>query len=113
MRDAVEQARKGGCGPQMVVAHLLRLCGHGEHDDAQYIFPPKPNKLLSGRDCLKVAEDHLLRRAWADAAVIQRLREEATLEVEQAVATVQREPSPDPYAGKLVRAVVAPFERTI
>src|SRR5215469_4802820 len=33
---AVERARSGG-GPQMVVASLLRLCGHGEHDDAGYV----------------------------------------------------------------------------
>src|SRR5512137_1829444 len=31
--EAVAQARAGR-GPQMVVASLLRLCGHGEHDDA-------------------------------------------------------------------------------
>src|SRR3972149_4724757 len=30
--DAVARARAGR-GPQLVVARLLRLCGHGEHDD--------------------------------------------------------------------------------
>src|SRR5262249_40779288 len=35
---AVERARSGR-GPQMVVAKLLRLCGHGEHDDASYVAP--------------------------------------------------------------------------
>ena len=30
--DAVSRAR-AGAGPQLVVAELLRLCGHGEHDD--------------------------------------------------------------------------------
>jgi acetoin:2,6-dichlorophenolindophenol oxidoreductase subunit alpha len=95
LHDAVARAREGG-GPQMVVAQLLRLCGHGEHDDAHYItaqFKQSP----FGRDCLKVAEEHLLRRAWADAAGIRSFREQAALEVEQAVATVQREPGPDPY----------------
>jgi acetoin:2,6-dichlorophenolindophenol oxidoreductase subunit alpha len=95
LRDAAARAREGG-GPQMVVAQLLRLCGHGEHDDAQYITAQFKQSLF-GRDCLKVAEDHLLRRAWADAAIIQTFREEAALEVEQAVALVQREPGPDPY----------------
>src|SRR4051812_27644665 len=33
---AAEAARSGG-GPQMIVANLLRLCGHGEHDDANYV----------------------------------------------------------------------------
>ena len=32
------QARAGR-GPQLVVAQLLRLCGHGEHDDAGYVDP--------------------------------------------------------------------------
>jgi TPP-dependent pyruvate/acetoin dehydrogenase alpha subunit len=95
LAEAVALARDGG-GPQLVVAQLLRLCGHGEHDDAQYIsdaFKQSPY----GRDCLKVAEEQLLRRSWADAAIIRKFREDAALEVEQAVAQVQREPGPDPY----------------
>jgi pyruvate dehydrogenase E1 component alpha subunit/2-oxoisovalerate dehydrogenase E1 component alpha subunit len=95
LEDAIARARGGG-GPQMVVAQLLRLCGHGEHDDAHYITD-EHKQSHSGRDCLKVAEEHLLRRAWADASIIRKIREDATLEVEQAVAMVQREPGPDPY----------------
>jgi pyruvate dehydrogenase E1 component alpha subunit/2-oxoisovalerate dehydrogenase E1 component alpha subunit len=95
LQDAVTKARQGG-GPQMVVAQLLRLCGHGEHDDANYITTQSKQSLF-GRDCLKVAEDHLLRRAWADADIIRKFRDDAALEVEQAVALVQREPGPDPY----------------
>src|SRR5437899_1300393 len=34
--DAVARARAGR-GPQLVVARLLQLCGHGEHDDAGYV----------------------------------------------------------------------------
>ena len=93
LQDAVAQAREGG-GPQLVVAQLLRLCGHGEHDDAQYITAQFKQSPL-GRDCLKVAEDYMLRRGWADAAGIRKFREEAALAVEQAVALVQREPGPD------------------
>ena len=92
---AVEAAR-GGRGPQMVVATLLRLCGHGEHDDAGYI----DSKLKSspvGRDCLKVAEEELLRRKWASAETIAVWRSDAVHQVEEAVATVQREPGPDPF----------------
>lgn len=95
LAEAVTRAREGG-GPQMVVAQLLRLCGHGEHDDAQYITA-QARQSVAGRDCLKVAEDHLLRRAWADAGIIQKFREEATLEIDQAVAMAQREAGPDPY----------------
>src|SRR5258706_9339783 len=36
--NAVASARAGE-GPQLVVAKLLRLCGHGEHDDSHYVDP--------------------------------------------------------------------------
>ena len=36
--EAVARARTGG-GPQMIVATLLRLCGHGEHDTRGYVDP--------------------------------------------------------------------------
>ena len=93
--DAVSQARAGR-GPQMVVASLLRLCGHGEHDDAGYI-DPKLRQSSLGRDCLKVAEGHLLLQNWADAAMLAGWRNEMVHAVEENVAKVQREPGPDPY----------------
>jgi pyruvate dehydrogenase E1 component alpha subunit/2-oxoisovalerate dehydrogenase E1 component alpha subunit len=92
---AVAQARAGG-GPQLVVARLLRLCGHGEHDDAQYVDAQLKQSPL-GRDCLTVAEERLLREGWAHAKGLQALRHEVTQEVEEAVAKAQREPAPDPY----------------
>ena len=92
---AVSRARAGR-GPQLVVATLLRLCGHGEHDDAHYITP-KLRQSPDGRDCLKVAEEFLLRENWADAAVIESWRGEAAHKIEEAVATAQREAPPDPY----------------
>src|SRR5208283_3803615 len=94
--DAVGQARAGR-GPQMVVARLLRLCGHGEHDDAGYI-DPKLKQSPIGRDCLKVAEEQLLRQGRADAAQLAAWRNAAIHEIEEAVARVQHEPAPDPFA---------------
>jgi pyruvate dehydrogenase E1 component alpha subunit/2-oxoisovalerate dehydrogenase E1 component alpha subunit len=96
MPEAVRRARNGG-GPQMVVAELLRLCGHGEHDDASYI-DPKLKASAVGRDCLRVAEHDLQERRWADADTLTQWRAEVIQEVEEAVAKVQREPAPDPYA---------------
>jgi pyruvate dehydrogenase E1 component alpha subunit/2-oxoisovalerate dehydrogenase E1 component alpha subunit len=93
---AVARAREGR-GPQMVVATLLRLCGHGEHDDAGYV-DPKLKASPIGRDCLKVAEELLLRQKWMDAAQLAALRNRLVHEVEEAVAQVQREPAPDPFA---------------
>jgi pyruvate dehydrogenase E1 component alpha subunit/2-oxoisovalerate dehydrogenase E1 component alpha subunit len=93
--EAVSRARQGK-GPQMIVARLLRLCGHGEHDDANYI-DSKMKTAPFGRDCLKVAEERMLAEKWADAKGLEVWRKETVQLVEEAVATVQREPTPDPY----------------
>jgi pyruvate dehydrogenase E1 component alpha subunit/2-oxoisovalerate dehydrogenase E1 component alpha subunit len=94
-RNLVDKARAGG-GPQMLVATLLRLCGHGEHDDASYV-DPRLRASPVGRDCLKVAESHLVDHEWADSRLLASWRIEAALQVEEVVAKVQREPGPDPY----------------
>jgi acetoin:2,6-dichlorophenolindophenol oxidoreductase subunit alpha len=96
LEGAVGQARGGG-GPQLVVASLLRLCGHGEHDDAGYV-DPKLKASSVGRDCLQVAELKLLAEKWADQPLLGEWRREAVQKVEEAVAKVQREPGPDPYS---------------
>jgi pyruvate dehydrogenase E1 component alpha subunit/2-oxoisovalerate dehydrogenase E1 component alpha subunit len=93
--EAVQRARQGR-GPQMVVGRLLRLCGHGEHDDAGYVDDRLKASPL-GRDCLKVAEDHIRENGWADAVTLGQWRDEAVEQVEEAVAQVQREAPPDPF----------------
>jgi pyruvate dehydrogenase E1 component alpha subunit/2-oxoisovalerate dehydrogenase E1 component alpha subunit len=95
MGEAVNRARQGK-GPQLVVARLLRLCGHGEHDDASYV-DARLKTAPFGKDCLKLAEEFLLREKWANAATLEGWRRDAVKTVEEAVATVQREPTPDPY----------------
>ena len=92
---AVDLARGGG-GPQLVIARLLRLCGHGEHDDSSYI-DPKLRAMPYARDCLKLAEEYLLQEKWASAEILASWRDESVQRVEEAVAIVQREPTPDPY----------------
>ena len=92
---AVEQARSGK-GPQLVVASLLRLCGHGEHDDAAYI-DPRLKKSPLGRDCLAVAEEVLTRKHHVAPGDLQRWKAEAAQQVDEAVGVVQSEPAPDPY----------------
>jgi TPP-dependent pyruvate/acetoin dehydrogenase alpha subunit len=94
--EAVSRARNGG-GPQLVVANLLRLCGHGEHDPADYVDPNLKNSPL-GRDCLKVAEEFLLKQKWSDTLQLEHLRTEIIHEIDEAIAQVQREPAPDPFA---------------
>jgi pyruvate dehydrogenase E1 component alpha subunit/2-oxoisovalerate dehydrogenase E1 component alpha subunit len=94
--EAVSRARNGG-GPQLVVADLLRLCGHGEHDPSDYIDPKLKESPL-GRDCIKVAEEFLLRQKWMAPSRVPILRNELIHEIEEAVAQAQREPAPDPFA---------------
>lgn len=93
--EAILRARAGQ-GPQLVVAQLLRLCGHGEHDDANYIDPQLKCSALGG-DCLKLAENFLQQQSWADLGTLAQWRSESLQKVEDAVATVQREPAPDPF----------------
>lgn len=96
--SAITRARAGH-GPQLVVASLLRLCGHGEHDVADYVDPKLKNSPL-GRDCLKLAEDFLLQNKITDSAQLAVWRSNALREIEEAVAQVQREPAPDPFTEK-------------
>ncbi|HET9522782.1 MAG TPA: thiamine pyrophosphate-dependent dehydrogenase E1 component subunit alpha [Terrimicrobiaceae bacterium] len=91
---AIEAARSGG-GPQFVVGDLLRLVGHGEHDDAGYVDPGLKSAHV-GRDCLKVSEEFLIEKNWASAEQIAGWRTEAKREVDTTAARVQREASPDP-----------------
>ena len=94
--EAVEKARGGG-GPQLIVAKLLRLCGHGEHDVADYVDSRLKNSPV-GRDCLKLAEEFIQREQWADAVEFASWRDEVQKTVEETIATAQREPSPDPFS---------------
>ena len=96
IQQAVGRARSGG-GPQIILADLLRLCGHGEHDDAGYVDPALKCSGL-GRDCLAVAESWLLSNELANPENLRNWRREAVQAVEVTVAQVQREPGPDPYA---------------
>jgi len=73
--EAVNRARQGH-GPQLVVARLLRLCGHGEHDDSSYV-DARLRTASFGRDCLKVAEEHLLLENWAGQDALDGWRAEA------------------------------------
>ena len=96
--QAVHRARVGE-GPQLVVARLLRLCGHGEHDDASYI-DPRLKASAVGKDCMKVAETQLFDRKWLTREMLETWRQEIHDEIEQSVATVQREHAPDPFREK-------------
>lgn len=87
---------RAGKGPQLVVAKLLRLTGHGEHDDASYV-PEDLKQSRLGRDCIEVAKVELLNAGYLTMEEYEVWHKEATDEVQLAVATAQKEKGPDPY----------------
>lgn len=92
---AVAHARSGG-GPQMIVGALLRLSGHGEHDDASYI-PSSARKGPSTGDCLGIAEHRIIDEGWMSEKDLKDFRAESRGKVDQAVARVSKESTPDPF----------------
>ncbi len=92
---AVQLAREGG-GPQMVVARLLRLSGHGEHDDGSYV-PPVMKTGHLGRDCLETGVVQMIENGYSGVEEIERWKTDFADEVQAAVAQAQQEPVPDPW----------------
>ena len=92
--EAVAAARRGE-GTQLVVADLLRLVGHGEHDDASYI-PEAMKKSPLGRDCLELARQSLIEQKWLSDDEAGSWHEAVEKEVEETASKVLREPAPDP-----------------
>jgi len=92
LRKAVKAARGGG-GPQLVVGDLLRLVGHGEHDDGSYVDPAL-KKAHVGGDCVLLAAKHIVKQGWATEDDCAKWRREAEEEVNATVDKVRREPSP-------------------
>lgn len=95
MQEAVGRARAGE-GPQLVVASMLRLTGHGEHDDGSYVDPNLRTSGL-GRDSIDVGKAQVIEHGIVDTAEIEAWEQEAAETVQAAVATAQKESGPDPY----------------
>lgn len=93
---AVQRARDGK-GPQMIVARLLRLTGHGLHDDASYV-DPKLKASSVGADCLRLAERILIERGLAEEGELAAMKREAQAKVEEATAQSLRDGGPDAAA---------------
>ena len=95
MQEAVGRARAGE-GPQLVVASMLRLTGHGEHDDGSYVDSKLRSSEL-GRDSIEVGTSQLIEHGFATAEEIEGWATEAAEVVQKAVAVAQKESAPDPY----------------
>src|SRR6266403_1518221 len=90
---AVKRARAGR-PPQLVVASILRLSGHGEHDDASYVTDEIKREPFA-RDCLKVAEQTIVDLNLADTEALAEWRRDAAAQVDQAISAAQKEAAPE------------------
>jgi pyruvate dehydrogenase E1 component alpha subunit/2-oxoisovalerate dehydrogenase E1 component alpha subunit len=90
---AVKRARAGS-PPQLVVASVLRLSGHGEHDDASYVTEEIKREPFA-RDCLKVAEQTIADLNLLDGETLAEWRKDAAAQVDEAIATAQKEAPPE------------------
>ena len=94
-RKAVSLAKEGK-GPQMVVGKLLRLAGHGEHDDASYI-PDTKRHTHEARDCIDVASQFAIAQGWITEEALAEQSDGVRRLIDQTVAKVSKEPAPDPF----------------
>ena len=90
--SAVKRARAGR-PPQLVVAAILRLSGHGEHDDASYVTDEIKRQPFA-QDCLKLAEKKIVDLELVDAETLRSWRDDAAAKVEEAITTAQQDPQP-------------------
>lgn len=93
-RTAIARAR-GGEGPQLVVGKLLRLAGHGEHDDASYV-PEEVKRGRYGRDCLALARERILEDCFESPEALEELEREVQEFVEGTFASAQGDDVPNP-----------------
>jgi len=94
--DAIETAVKrarAGRPPQLVVAEVLRLAGHGEHDDASYV-PQEMKGQPFAEDPVARTEKFILENSLMTRDELQQLRTEIAKQVDDAVATAQQEDAP-------------------
>src|SRR4026209_1024428 len=69
---AVKRARAGR-PPQLVVASVLRLSGHGEHDDFRYV-PKEMYGEPFAFDCVQRVQEFIKERELVDSATLQAWR---------------------------------------
>jgi acetoin:2,6-dichlorophenolindophenol oxidoreductase subunit alpha len=92
IETAVKRARAGR-PPQLVVAEVLRLSGHGEHDDASYV-PQEMKGQPFAQDPIARTEKFILENGLLDADALKEMRAKIAKEVDEAVATAQQEDPP-------------------
>jgi acetoin:2,6-dichlorophenolindophenol oxidoreductase subunit alpha len=92
IETAVKRARVGR-PPQLVVAEVLRLAGHGEHDDASYVPAEMKNQPFA-QDPVARTEKFILDKGLLDRDALQQMRTEIAKQLDEAVTTAQQEDAP-------------------
>ena len=90
---AVERARAGG-GPTLLEIHTTRLFGHFEGDAQAY----RGDELAEaqGNDPIPAYESRLVKQGVLDEAQVAAIKDEASAEVEAAIAYAKASPEPKP-----------------
>lgn len=93
-RQAVGRARAGE-GVSFVEVVTYRRRGHAEHDDQRY-QPKDELEAWARNDPIDRYVERLRREGWADDTALEAIDQRATGELDQAVATAEGEPLPEP-----------------
>ncbi len=108
--SAVKRARAGR-PPQLVVASVLRLSGHGEHDDASYVTQEIKSEPFA-RDCLKCAEKTIVDLNLADTETLREWREDAAAQVDRAICDRAKRSRARGRRRRLVRLIATRIGRS-
>ncbi|HET7903853.1 MAG TPA: dehydrogenase E1 component subunit alpha/beta [Candidatus Eisenbacteria bacterium] len=93
--EAAEWMR-GGNGPVLLHAMVIRPYGHSMSDDEQSYKPPKEREEEAKRDPIRVYPEFLIREGIASPEEIERIKTDVEAELAQAEAAALEAPKPSP-----------------
>ncbi|HEY7199120.1 MAG TPA: thiamine pyrophosphate-dependent dehydrogenase E1 component subunit alpha [Candidatus Dormibacteraeota bacterium] len=94
-REAVERARSGG-GPTLIDAKVARFTSHSSDDDQRRYRPQEELEALLRRDPLERFRNYLMDEGLLTDDADERVQQECTAEVDDAVRAAEAAPQPDP-----------------
>jgi len=93
LKHAADYCR-GGHGPALVHASVIRPYSHSLSDDERLYKPKAERELEAARDPLLTFPDFLVRQGYAERQAIERMMRETDLEVAEITQRVLEEPGP-------------------
>ena len=91
---AIEHARSGG-GPVLIEAKTMRMCGHAQHDAAEYV-PKEMLEQWKARDPVARFERHLTEQGLWDKRTKEALDARVQREIAEDLAFAESSPFPPP-----------------